>query len=254
MGTIKIRGLEVTACHGVLDFEKVKPQKFIFDADMETDFYPAFDDDIGSTVNYAEVCELVEKITAENSFNLIERLSLECAFGILESFPPVTRVCLTCFKPQAPVAQKFSNVGVTVSLERVKAYLSLGSSSGDREGYLKKAVSLLDQTRGIKVEKVSEFIETPPYGGVAKNKFLNCAACVSTFLPPRALLGEIHRIEAACGRVREKRWDDRTLDIDIIFYGDKIIRDETLTVPHRDYKNRDFVKIPLKSIAPHLID
>ena len=76
MGTIKIRGLEVTACHGVLDFEKVKPQKFIFDADMETDFYPAFDDDIGSTVNYAEVCELVERILRSYFFHQLADLRI----------------------------------------------------------------------------------------------------------------------------------------------------------------------------------
>lgn len=97
-------------------------------------------------------------------------------------------------------------------------------------------------------------METAPYGGVAKNKFVNCAVCVQTFLPPHSLLDEINRIEQECGRVRDRRWDDRTLDIDIIFYGDKIICDERLTVPHCDYKNREFVKIPLKKIAPHLID
>ena len=73
-------------------------------------------------------------------------------------------------------------------------------------------------------------------------------------MTPHALLDEIHAIEAECGRVRDRRWDDRTLDIDIVFFGDKRINDETLTVPHRDYQNRDFVKIPLKQIAPHLID
>ncbi len=253
MGVIEIRGLEFSACHGVLDFEKVKPQRFIFDVDLEVDFFPALSDDINCTVNYAEVCALLEKECAK-SRNLIEKLASECAFRIMEEYPPVSRLKLRCLKPDAPVEQKFASVGVTVELERVKAYLSLGSSSGDREGYIKKALSLLGATRGITVEKVSGFLETEPYGGVAQNKFINCAACVVTFLPPHALLGEIHRIEKECGRVRGKRWDDRTLDIDIIFYGDKVIRDETLIIPHRDYRNRDFVKIPLASIAPHLID
>ncbi len=81
---------------------------------------------------------------------------------------------------------------------------------------------------------------------------MNCAARISTFLSPYALLDELHRIENACGRVRQKRWDDRTLDIDIIFFGDKTINGETLTIPHPDYKNRDFVLKPLKQIAPHL--
>ena len=244
---ISIRGLEITACHGVLKEEKTNPQKFVFDAVMEVDF-AAKSDDIGATVNYAEVCSLIEKITKENTFNLIETLAVNCAVRILENFEKVRKITLTCSKPQAPIVQKFENISVTVGLERVKAYLSLGSSVGDREGYLNKAIALLGETRGIKVEKVSAYLETEPYGGVAKNKFLNCAVKAETFLPPHDLLDEIHRIEESCGRVRKQRWDDRTLDIDIIFYGDRQICDERLTIPHPDYKNRDFVLKPLQSI------
>ena len=251
---ISIRGLEISACHGVLKSEKVNPQRFVFDVDLEVGFFDAVkSDNLDSTVNYAGICALIERITRENSYNLIEKLALECAFGILENFERVEKIRLTCAKPRAPIEQKFSSVGVTVNLERTEAYLSLGSSVGDREGYLNKAIELLGATRGIEVKKVSEYIQTEPYGGVAKNKFLNCAVCVKTFLPPHSLLDEIHAIEEKCGRVRQKRWDDRTLDIDIIFYGDKVIRDEVLTIPHPDYKNRDFVIKPLKSIAPHKI-
>lgn len=251
---IKISGLEVCACHGVLDFEKVNPQKFVFDLGLEVDFFSAIDsDELSATVNYAEICAVIEKVTKENRFNLIETLALECAFRILENFKKLQKVRLVCNKPQAPLPQKFSSVGVEVELERVRAYLSLGSSTGDREANLNTAIKLLNGTRGITVEKVSEYIETEPYGGVAKNRFLNCAAQIETFLPPHRLLDEIHRIESECGRVREKRWDDRTLDIDIIFYGDIEMHDETLTIPHPDYRNRDFVLKPLKSIAPHKI-
>ena len=249
---ISIRGLEISACHGVLESEKVNPQRFVFDAEAEVDFFDASkSDDLGATIDYSSVCALIEKVTKENTFNLIEKLALECAFRIFESFEKVEKIRLTCNKPNAPLEQKFSCVGVTVDLERVEAYLSLGSSVGDREGYLNRAIELLGKTRGIEVEKVSEFIETEPYGGVAKNKFLNCAARIKTFLPPHKLLDEIHNIEEECGRVRDRRWDDRTLDIDIIFYGDKTVKDEVLTIPHTDYKNRDFVLKPLKSIAPH---
>ena len=249
---ININGLEIEACHGILEEEKVNPQKFVFDLKLEVDFFSASEHDgIIATVNYAEVCALIEKIVTEKSYNLIESLAYECAFEVLDSFELVKGIELTCSKPQAPVPQKFENISVTVKLERVKAYLSLGSSLGDREWILMRAVELLDETRGIDVEVMSECIETEPYGGVAKFKFLNCAVCINTYLPPHNLLDEIHRIENVCGRIRMKRWEDRTLDIDIIFYGDKTICDETLTIPHPDYKNRDFVIIPLKSIAPH---
>ena len=139
-----------------------------------------------------------------------------------------------------------------MSVKRTVAYLSLGSSMGDRKAYLDRAVELLSKSSGIKVKKVSSYIQTEPVGGVAKNTFLNCAAEIQTYLSPHALLDEIQRIESECGRVRKERWGDRTLDIDIIFFGDKRVNDETLTIPHPDYNNRDFVKIPLKSIASHL--
>lgn len=253
MDTIKIRGLEVNACHGVLDGEKVEKQPFIFDADLELDFFGAAKtDDLTKTVNYAEVCNLIVKISSENSFSLIEKLAYECAFEILDEFP-VQSVNITVWKPHAPIEHKFGNVGVTVCCRRERALLSLGSNLGDKKGYIDFAINALNSTRGVKVKKVSSYIETAPYGGVAKNSFINCAAEVETYLSPRALLEEIHRIECEGKRVRTVRWGDRTLDIDIVFYGDKVICEEGLIIPHSDYKNRSFVIEPLKEIAPDFI-
>ena len=250
MNEILIRGLEITACHGVHGFEKVAPQPFVFDADIETDFYEAGKTDVlDATVSYSDVCRLLDNITRGTVYNLIERLAYECAFAVMENFPRVNAVKLTVSKPSAPVNLKFSSVGVTVGMRRERVWLSLGSSMGDRQAYLDKAIKLLDETRGVRVVKVSDRIKTPPYGGTAVNEFLNCAALVETFLSPHNLLDEIHRIEEACGRVRKERWGDRTLDIDIILFGNKKICDERLTIPHPDCKNRDFVKIPLKQLG-----
>ena len=254
MDKILIRGLEISACHGVKDFEKVTPQRFIFDADVKCDFYGAAKtDDIDDTVNYSHICKTIDEITKGKVFNLIEKLAYECAFAVMEKFERVQGVKLTVHKPDAPLKCKFSSVAVTVECERESAYLSLGSSMGDRKKTLDTAIEKLNKTRGIKVEKISDYIETAPYGGVAKNKFLNCAVCVSTFLNPFKLLDEIHRIEDEGGRVRKEHWEDRTLDIDIIFFGNKTIKSQALTVPHPDYKNRDFVKIPLQQIAPFML-
>ena len=253
MDLIKIRGLEVYACHGVHESEKVEKQPFVFDADLEVDFFGAAkSDDLNKTVSYSDVCNFIVKIATENVFSLIEKLAYECAFGILDTFP-VQGVMLTVWKPDAPVKHKFENVGVTVCCRREKVLLSLGSNLGDKKGYLDFAIKSLDQTRGIKVKKVSSYIQTAPYGGVAQNSFLNCAAEIETYLSPHALLDEIHRIESEGGRVRTLRWGDRTLDIDIVFYGDKVICDEKLTIPHADYKNRSFVIEPLKEIAPGFV-
>lgn len=254
MDKILICGLEISACHGVNDFEKVTPQRFIFDVEVKCDFLNAAKtDDIDGTVNYSHICKVIDGITKSNTFNLIEKLAYECAFAIMERFEKARGVKLTVYKIDAPLKCKFSSVAVTVECEREYAYLSLGSSLGDKKSTLDTAIEKLNSTRGITVEKVSDYITTKPYGGVAKNEFLNCAVVISTFLNPFRLLDEIHRIEVECGRVRKQHWEDRTLDIDIIFFGDKNIKSETLTIPHPDYKNRDFVKIPLNQIAPYML-
>lgn len=254
MDIIKIRGLEISACHGVHDFEKTKPQRFVFDVDIQTNFYSAaLGDNLTETISYSDVCALIADIARNNVFNLIEKLAYECAFSILEKFNKAKAVTITVHKPEAPLKHAFESVAVTVTAERETVYLSIGSSLGDKKKTLDTAVEKLNSTRGVSVEKVSDYIVTAPYGGVAENEFLNGAVKASVFLTPHALLNEIHRIEKECGRTRDKRWGDRTLDIDIIFFGNKVINDELLTMPHPDYKNRDFVKIPLKQIAPHLI-
>ncbi len=254
MDKVLIRGLEISACHGVHGYEKTSPQRFLFDADLSAGFYGAvIRDDLNGTVNYSAACNLIAETAKNNTFNLIEKLAYECAFALLESFSAIKAVKLTVYKPDAPVKHKFGNVGVTVELSRETALLSLGSSIGDKKQYLDKAVKLLGETRGIKVEKVSSYITTEPYGGVAENEFLNCAVKVETFLSPRALLEEIHRIESVCGRTRNRRWEDRTLDIDIIFFGSREIYEEDLIIPHPEYSKRNFVLRPLNEIAPDFV-
>lgn len=248
---IKIRGLEISACHGVHGFEKQTPQRFVFDADLTADFYEAAkNDDLDGTVNYSAVCSLIEKVTTQNTLNLIEKLAFECAFQIMEKFLTVSKITLTVNKPDAPLKLKFETVAAEVELARETVYLSLGSSEGDKKAYLDTAIEKLNTTRGVRVEKVSEYVETAPVGGVAKNQFLNCAVQIETVLLPRQLLKEINRIESECGRVRKTRWADRTLDIDIIFFGSRIINEQNLIIPHPRYRERQFVLQPLKCIAP----
>lgn len=253
MNKILIRGLEISACHGVNDFEKTAPQPFVFDADIYCDFLSAAkSDDIADTVNYSAASKIIAAVTTENCFDLIEKLAYECAYALLDK-TSAKRVSLTVYKPKAPMKLKFGTVGVSVDIARERAYLSVGSSLGDRSAYLDAAIEKLKAFREIKVLKVSDYIETPPYGGVAENKFLNCAVEIETYFAPKQLLDAIHETETACGRVRNKRWEDRTLDIDIIFFGDRIIREQGLSVPHPDYRRRDFVLKPLKQIAPDFV-
>ena len=253
MSCVFIRGLEVTACHGVHDSEKVIPQKFVFDADIETDFYGAAKgDSLSGTVNYSAMCDVIARTATEKSYDLIETLAYACAAAVLED-RNARGLKLTVYKPQAPVKHKFATVGVTLELKKERVILSMGSSIGDKKGYLDSGLKLLEGTPGIRVVKVSSYIETEPYGGVAENKFINCAAEIETWLPPEKLLEEIHRIEAECGRERTVHWGDRTLDVDIVFYGKRVICEDDLQVPHPEYSARDFVMKPLNEIIPDFI-
>lgn len=253
MDKILIRGLEVSACHGVKDFEKITPQPFIFDADIYFDFSSAAaSDDIEDTINYSAASKIIVSVTKENCFNLIEKLAYECAYAVMEG-TSASRIVLTVYKPEAPMKLKFQTVGVTVDVSRERVFLSIGSSMGDRKQYLDAAIEKLNACRGITVKKVSDYICTEPYGGVAQNQFLNCAVEIETLLNPRQLLNTIHTIEKECGRVRDKRWGDRTLDIDIVFFGKRIVCEDDLVIPHPEYRKRDFVLVPLKQIAPDFI-
>lgn len=250
MGTILIKGLEISACHGVNEREKIEPQPFVFDAELSVDLTNAAkSDDLNDTVNYATVCKIITEVTSSNRFNLLERLVAECACSVMDKFPAVRAITLTVCKPQAPMNRKFETVGVRAEYMRERAYLALGSSLGDKKAYLDTAVKKLAETRGIEVKKRSTYIETEPYGGKATHRFLNAAVEIETYLSPRALLAETQRIENECGRVRTVRWGDRTLDIDIIFYGNRIIHEKDLVIPHPEYASRDFVLSPLKAIA-----
>ncbi|MCM1438227.1 MAG: 2-amino-4-hydroxy-6-hydroxymethyldihydropteridine diphosphokinase [Roseburia sp.] len=254
MNEITVKGLRVEACHGVLPQEKVTPQPFVFDMEISCDTTAAAkSDDLSLTVNYGEVCRAVNGFCLGNSFNLIETLSHGAAFMLAGKFPQISKVTVTVHKPQAPVGLPFSDVSVSSTVERNTVILSLGSSMGDRQAALNFAIKSLGEINGVTVEKVSGYIATKPYGGVAENEFLNCAVKLNCLLPPRSLLEKIHVIESAAGRVRGKRWGDRTLDIDIVFFGGKIIAEEGLCVPHPDYFNRPFVLVPIKQIAPDFV-
>lgn len=251
---IEISSLEVLTTHGVLPEEKVNPQPFVFDISLEADCEEAaLRDDLSKTVNYSPVCALVQNVATARTYNLIEALARECAFSILEKFERVRSAEVKVSKPKAPVKAQFGNISVSYYAERNSVYISLGSSMGDREKTIKAALSKLSAMRGIKLLRTSSMIKTAPVGGVAQNEFVNCAAELDCFLSPRALLDKIHTVEAHLGRVRSRRWDDRPIDIDIIFFGDKVIAEEGLAVPHPHYASRAFVTLPLKELCPEKI-
>jgi len=129
------------------------------------------------------------------------------------------------------------------------AYLSLGSNIGDRLGYLAGAVRRL-QADDLQVTAISSVYETAPQGKTDQPPFLNIAVQVETSLSATALLARIQAVEQALGRVRHERWGPRTLDIDIVLFGDEIRETEELTLPHPRMMERAFVLVPLIEINP----
>ncbi|KYO66493.1 2-amino-4-hydroxy-6-hydroxymethyldihydropteridine diphosphokinase [Thermovenabulum gondwanense] len=131
-------------------------------------------------------------------------------------------------------------------------FIALGSNVGDREVNIKTAIEKIRQ-RGIKVVKISDIIETEPYGYVDQPRFLNAVLQAETLLSPRELLNTLQEIEKEMGRERKIKWGPRNIDLDIIFYNGLIFNDEDLKIPHPDAHNRIFVIKPLAQIAEDFI-
>ena len=126
--------------------------------------------------------------------------------------------------------------------------LSIGSNMGDRKANIEKAVRLIAGMPGVSNVRLSGMYETEPVGYEDQDYFYNICVLIDTVLSPMELLRGTQEIENGLHRVREIRWGPRTIDIDIIFYGDSKIDTEELTVPHPRYKERAFVLIPMKDI------
>lgn len=132
------------------------------------------------------------------------------------------------------------------------AYLLIGTNLGNKEENIKKAIKLLKKVGRIK--KHSAIYETEPWGFADDRNFFNMAVCLETTLNPFELLNEILKIEISIGRKRQERqWIAREIDIDIIFYDNKIIHDECLVVPHPQLQNRKFVLVPMNEIASRYV-
>ena len=133
----------------------------------------------------------------------------------------------------------------------ITVYLSLGSNEGDRLDNLRRACTAL-KVRGIRLRRASSVYETEPVDMREQTWFLNCVIEVETSLPPLRLLYEIEQIEGELGRKRSLPKGPRTIDLDILLYGNSVIREESLVVPHPKLHKRRFVLVPLREIAPSL--
>ena len=134
-----------------------------------------------------------------------------------------------------------------------RAYLGLGSNIGDKAAHLAAAVQGLAAVPGIWITARSADYRTPPWGETDQDWFLNGALAIETDLDPHALLDACLGVERDLGRIRERRWGPRVIDIDVLSYADAEVSDERLVLPHRYVRERAFVLVPLAEIAPDLV-
>ncbi len=133
------------------------------------------------------------------------------------------------------------------------ASLGLGGNLGDPRAAMAEALQAIDRHEDCRIVAVSRLYVTPPWGKTDQADFFNCCALVETMLEPQALLDLCLSIERQMKRVRMERWGPRTIDIDVLTYGDRVSKTETLALPHPRMTERGFVIMPLADIAPDLM-
>lgn len=248
---IVLHGISALGFHGVHDFEKADGQEFVVDVTLEVDLRRAGRSDaLEDTVSYAEVATDVVALITGPSLDLIESLAEQIAAAALRR-PLVQAVHVIVHKPQAPVGVPFTDVSVEVERHRDEpVVIALGANLGGVQSTLEAAVRQLADVDGLQINAVSDLFETDPVGGPEQPPYLNAVVLARTRLAASALLAELHIIENDHGRVRETRWGARSLDLDLIQYGDPrsgsemLSKDPRLMLPHPRAHERAFVLVP----------
>jgi len=156
-------------------------------------------------------------------------------------------------KAKKKKSKKAARKGAKARKGFATVYLGLGSNVGDREEYIEQAIFLLDKNPNVQLLKHSSNYETEPEGGGNQPPFINAAVSLKTKLSPHKLLDLCQEIEATLGREREVEWGPRTIDIDILLYGNEIVSDDKLQIPHPLMHERLFVLKPLREIAAQVM-
>lgn len=136
-----------------------------------------------------------------------------------------------------------------------RAFIGLGSNLGERESHILRAVEELGKLPRTSLTRVSSVYDTEPVGDVEQPRFLNAVACVATELTAGELLWNLLLVEQRLGRVRAKakKWGPRTIDLDLLFFGDQVIEEPGLQVPHPEAHLRAFVLTPLAELEPDFV-
>ena len=256
MDKITLSKMEFEGHTGCFDFEKKDGQMFIVSLDLFVDrIRGCYTDDLADTVDYSNIYEVTKETVTGDDGNLIERLAQKIADAVLEADKRILKVRVNVSKPEAPVKGIFETMEVTIERNRKEfVIVSLGSNMGDREANILAAEKALQAIDGNEGFKFASIYETEPVGLEDQPYFLNTCVGFYTDIEPFELLDKIHVIENDLLRTREVHWGPRTIDIDIIFYGDRVIMKPELTIPHPRWNVRSFVTVPLREIKDVDID
>jgi len=280
MFKIFVKNLKLYGYHGVRELEKNDGQYFLFSIEVlieDSDYSGR--DKLENTLSYSDVIREVKRINKTEKYDLLETFSQVLANRIMELSGLVRKVNIRIEKPSPPIDEKLDTVGVEYVLDKdgsrpVKTgklkpgntkksktgdsntvYLSLGSNMGNRKINLKKALKLLKGNPGIDIENISSLYETEPMYVEDQKSFYNIVvrASIESTMGPFELLGSIKAIEYGLGRRKVgTRYGPRLIDIDILYFGDEVIKSEILEIPHPKIIERKFVLLPLSEIAPDI--
>ena len=254
MDRITIQNLEVFANHGVFPEENKLGQKFLVSAELLGDTRKAgVSDELKHSIHYGLVAEEITSYMKAHTKKLIEAAAEELAEHLLFTFPLMKGIVLEIKKPWAPVCLPLETVSVKIERSWHKAYVAFGSNMGDRRAHIEAGIQVLKEEKRIRLGRISDMIVTEPYGGVEQEEFLNGCLELDTLLTPHELLEVLHEAERREKRERLIHWGPRTLDLDLLFYGNEILETEELAVPHPEIEKRLFVLEPLAQIAPYKV-
>jgi 2-amino-4-hydroxy-6-hydroxymethyldihydropteridine diphosphokinase len=135
----------------------------------------------------------------------------------------------------------------------VRAFVGLGSNLGEREELIRQALEELARLPQTQLVRASSLYDTEPVGDPDQPNFLNAVAEIDTDLPARQLLWNLMLIEKRLGRVRTHKWGPRTMDLDVLLFGDQVLEEPDLRVPHPELIRRSFVLVPLVELDPTLV-
>jgi dihydroneopterin aldolase / 2-amino-4-hydroxy-6-hydroxymethyldihydropteridine diphosphokinase len=255
---IRLAGLAARGHHGVFEHERRDGQDFVVDVVLHLDTRTAAgSDEVTDTVHYGELAVGLADVLRGEPVHLLERLVDRLARVCLAD-RRVAATDITVHKPGAPIPERFADVAVAVrrtrldipAAEPARVVLALGANLGDRAAALQAALDDLARVDGVRVEAVSPVVETQPVGGPVQPCYLNAVALLRTTLSPLALLSQCQRVEQAHGRLRGVRWGARTLDLDLVAYGDLADRGDRLELPHPRAAGRAFVLAPWAALDP----